>query len=120
MKKSPLSTPSGSKIRQNCSWRTRDYKNRTGYHYANNKSDGYQYSPSNGRQFCQSGNDFIPLSVSTPLPEQKRSSGTVITQPQSPISIIPILHTSHMANSSMDKRRDITRILESQFTYQIM
>ncbi|XP_017875898.1 uncharacterized protein LOC108622497 [Ceratina calcarata] len=72
MKKSPLSTPSGSKIRQNYSWKSRDYKNRTGYHYANNKSDSYQYSASNGSQACQSGNDFIPLSISSPLPEQKR------------------------------------------------
>ncbi|XP_076755235.1 uncharacterized protein LOC143426014 [Xylocopa sonorina] len=72
MRKSPLSTPSGSKGRQNYNWKLHDHKNRTGYSYV--KSDGYQCTSPNGGQ-TQSGNDFIPLNISTPLPEHKRHSG---------------------------------------------
>ncbi|KOC61860.1 hypothetical protein WH47_06189 [Habropoda laboriosa] len=72
MKKSPLSTPSGSRGKQNYNWKVHDHKNATGYNYVN--SDSYQCSSPNGGQ-TQLGNDFIPLNVSTPLPEQKRYSG---------------------------------------------
>ncbi|XP_076303046.1 uncharacterized protein LOC143221498 [Lasioglossum baleicum] len=69
MKKSPLSTPSGSKGKQSYNWKSHDHKSRTGYSYI--KSDSYQCtSPNSGH--IQSANDFIPLNISTP--EQKRLS----------------------------------------------
>ena len=72
MKKSPLSTPSGSRRNESYNWKSHDHKNRTGYNY--NKSDSYQcMSPNGGQTNC--GNDFIPLNVSTPVLEQKRFSG---------------------------------------------
>lgn len=72
MKKSPLSTPSGSRRNDSYNWKSHDHKNRTGYNY--NKGDSYRcISPNGGQTNC--GNDFIPLNVSTPVPEQKRFSG---------------------------------------------
>lgn len=70
MKKSPLSTPSGSGGKHNYGWKTRGSNNRTGYGF--NKSDGYQYtSPNEGR----TQHDFIPLNISTPVSEQKSHDG---------------------------------------------
>lgn len=69
MKKSPLSTPSGSKGKKSYNWKSHEHKNRTGYSYV--KSDSYQCTSPNGGQ-RQSGNDFIPLNISTPMPEQNR------------------------------------------------
>lgn len=70
MRKSPLNTASGSKGRHGNNWKSHDHKNRLGYAYV--PSDNYQCtSPSNGGQM-RSGTDFIPLNISTPLPEQKR------------------------------------------------
>lgn len=69
MKKSPLSTPSGSKGKKSYNWKSHDHKNRTGYSYV--KNDSYQCTSPNGGQ-RQSGNDFIPLNISTPMPEQIR------------------------------------------------
>ncbi|CAK9828120.1 hypothetical protein ANTRET_LOCUS5699 [Anthophora retusa] len=72
MKKSPLSTPSGSRGKQSYNWKLNDHRNTTGYN--NVKSDNYQYStPKSGQ--IQLGNDFIPLNASSPLSEQKRFSG---------------------------------------------
>ncbi|XP_034171185.1 uncharacterized protein LOC117600209 [Osmia lignaria lignaria] len=64
MKKSPLSMPSSSKPKQNYNWKVHDRKNRTGYNYI--KSDNYQCTSPNQN----SGNDFIPLNASSPLPER--------------------------------------------------
>ena len=73
MKRSPLSTPSGSREKQSYNWRSHDYKNRTGY--GRDKSDGYQcHTPKTSPSQRQSGNDFIPLNISTPLPEHKKFS----------------------------------------------
>ncbi|KAK9303764.1 hypothetical protein QLX08_004640 [Tetragonisca angustula] len=73
MKRSPLSTPSGSKEKQSYNWRSHDYKNRTGYN--RDKSDGYQcHTPKISPSQKHLGNDFIPLNISTPLPEHKRFS----------------------------------------------
>ncbi|XP_071856904.1 uncharacterized protein [Bombus fervidus] len=69
MRKSPLSTPSGSKETQSYNWKSNGYKNRTGYSYC--KSDRYQCTSSNNGQ-RYSGNDFIPLNNSTPLPQHKK------------------------------------------------
>lgn len=69
MRKSPLSTPSGSKEKQSYNWKSNGYKNRTGYSYR--KSDSYQCTSSNGGQ-RYSGNDFIPLNNSIPIPEYKK------------------------------------------------
>ncbi|XP_033309798.1 uncharacterized protein DDB_G0280315-like [Bombus bifarius] len=69
MRKSPLSTPSGSKEKQSYNWKSNGYKNRTGYSY--HKSDSYQCTSSNSGQ-RYSGNDFIPLNNSTPIPEYKK------------------------------------------------
>ncbi|XP_043579321.1 TBC1 domain family member 5 homolog A-like [Bombus pyrosoma] len=69
MRKSPLSTPSGSKEKQNYNWKSNGYKNRTDYSYR--KSDSYQCTSSNGSQ-RYSGNDFIPLNNSMPVPEYKK------------------------------------------------
>ncbi|XP_054007408.1 uncharacterized protein LOC128891707 [Hylaeus anthracinus] len=70
MKKSPLSTPSSSRAKQNYNWKSHDRKNRTGYNYI--KSDNYQCNSSNESQ-ANSGNDFIPLGISTP--DSKGQSG---------------------------------------------
>ncbi|XP_076627540.1 uncharacterized protein LOC143344875 [Colletes latitarsis] len=72
MKKSPLSTPSGSRGKQSYNWKSRDHKNRTGYNYVT--SDSYQCISTNGNQ-VNSGNDFIPLGMTTPESEQKRLNG---------------------------------------------
>lgn len=72
MKKSPLSMPCGSNGNQNCNRKSYDHKNRTGYNYV--KSDSYQCTPLNATK-TQLANDFIPLNISTPLPERKRFSG---------------------------------------------
>lgn len=72
MKKSPLSTPCSSKGKQGYSWKSHDHKNRTGYNYV--KSDSYKCILPNGNQ-THSGNDFIPLGISTPLSEHKRPCG---------------------------------------------
>lgn len=69
MRKSPLSTPSGSKETQNYYWKSNGYKNRTGYTYR--KSDSYQCTSSNNGQRYP-GNDFIPLNNSTPIPKYKK------------------------------------------------
>lgn len=69
MRKSPLSTPSSSKEKQSYNWKSNGYKNRAGYSYR--KSDGYQCISSYGGQ-RYSGNDFIPLNNSTPIPEYRK------------------------------------------------
>lgn len=72
MKKSPLSTPSSSRGKQCYNWKLCDHKSRTGYTYGND--DSYQCVSSIGVQM-RTGNDFIPLNVSTPVSEKKRHSG---------------------------------------------
>lgn len=72
MKKSPLSTPSGSRGNNGYNRRSHDHKHMTGYNSV--KSDSYQcISPNGAQMHC--GNDFIPLNISTPVTEQKRLSG---------------------------------------------
>ncbi|KAK1133541.1 hypothetical protein K0M31_011345 [Melipona bicolor] len=72
MKRSPLSTPSSSRGKQSYNWRSHEYKNRIGY---GDKSDGYQcHTPKSSPNQKHLGNDFIPLNISTPLPEHKRFS----------------------------------------------
>ncbi|XP_031850344.1 uncharacterized protein LOC116435179 [Nomia melanderi] len=72
MKKSPLSTPSSSRGKQCYNWKLYDHKSRTGYNYDND--DSYQCVSSIGVQM-RTGNDFIPLNISTPVSEKKRHSG---------------------------------------------
>ncbi|XP_076656040.1 uncharacterized protein LOC143360795 [Halictus rubicundus] len=72
MKKSPLSTPSSSRGKQCYNWKLHDHKNRTDYNYV--KEDSYQSLSPNGVQM-HSGNDFIPLNISTPVLDRKRYSG---------------------------------------------
>ncbi|XP_078043506.1 uncharacterized protein LOC144473482 [Augochlora pura] len=72
MKKSPLSTPSSSRGKQCYNWKVHDHKSRTEYSYGND--DSYQSVSPNGIQM-RTGNDFIPLSISTPVSDQKRHSG---------------------------------------------
>ncbi|KAF3427155.1 hypothetical protein E2986_10049 [Frieseomelitta varia] len=73
MKRSPLNTPSGSREKQSYNWRSHDYKNRIGY--GPGKSDGHQcHTPKTSPSQKHLGNDFIPLNISTPLPEHKRFS----------------------------------------------
>ncbi|KZC08110.1 PREDICTED: uncharacterized protein LOC107186334 [Dufourea novaeangliae] len=72
MKKSPLSTPSCSRGMQNYNWKSNDHKSRTGYNYG--KSDNSQCVSPNLVQI-HTGNDFIPLNISTPQSDKKRHSG---------------------------------------------
>ncbi|XP_076232827.1 uncharacterized protein LOC143178190 [Calliopsis andreniformis] len=72
MKKSPLSTPSGSMGKERYNRRSYDHKSTTGYNF--DKSDNFQCLSPNSRRQMHCGNDFIPLNVSTPVLEHKRFS----------------------------------------------
>lgn len=71
MKKSPLSMPSSSRQNQNCNWRVDDHKKWTGYNHVT--SDSYVCMSTNEGK--HTGDDFIPLNISTPLPERNRPCG---------------------------------------------
>ncbi|XP_032677179.1 myb-like protein Z [Odontomachus brunneus] len=74
MKRSPLSTPSGPNQRKHTPYNWNSHENANKRGYTPNRNDGYQcFSANDGTQQI-SGDDFIPLDMSTPVTQYKKNN----------------------------------------------